>query len=55
MHGSRYVFGQGAVRSTEKAIRSGGFTRGLLWEEAEHAAKFKELLGEVVNDCTKRI
>ena len=24
------------------------------WEEAEHAAKFAELLGEVVTDSTKR-
>jgi len=24
------------------------------WEEAEHAAKFAELLGEVVTDCTKK-
>ena len=26
----------------------------LAWEEAEHAAKFAELLGEVVTDSTKR-
>ena len=24
------------------------------WEEAEHAAKFAELLGEVVTDSTKK-
>lgn len=26
----------------------------IAWEEAEHAAKFAELLGEVVTDCTKK-
>ena len=25
----------------------------IAWEEAEHAAKFAELLGEVVTDCTQ--
>jgi rubrerythrin len=41
------------------AFREGYPEIGLYWEkaayeEAEHAAKFAELLGEVVTDCTKK-
>ena len=41
------------------AHRQGYHEIGLYWEkagleEAEHAAKFAELLGEVVTDCTKK-
>ena len=31
----------------------GAFYKLAAWEEAEHAAKFAELLGEVVDPCTK--
>ena len=36
------------------AHREGYPEIGLYWEEAEHAAKFAELLGEVVTDSTKK-
>ena len=36
------------------APREGYPEIGLYWEEAEHAAKFAELLGEVVTDSTKK-
>jgi len=32
----------------------GNYWKKAGWEEAEHAAKFAELLGEVVSDSTKR-
>jgi len=32
----------------------GAFYKLAAWEEAEHAAKFAELLGEVITDSTKR-
>lgn len=32
----------------------GAFYKQAAWEEAEHAAKFAELLGEVVTDSTKK-
>ena len=40
---------------TERVIQKSVFTmRSAAWEEAEHAAKFAELLGEVVTDSTKK-
>ena len=40
---------------TERAIRRSACTgRRLLTRKAEHAAKFAELLGEVVTDSTKK-
>ena len=36
------------------AYREGYPEIGAYWEEAEHAAKFAELLGEVVTDSTKK-
>ena len=40
---------------TEKDIRrSDLYWEKAAWEEAEHAAKFAELLGEVVTDSTKK-
>ena len=40
---------------TEKDIRKSDYTgEKAAWEEAEHASKFAELLGEVVTDSTKK-
>ena len=40
---------------TEKDIRrSELYWEKAAWEEAEHAAKFADLLGEVVTDSTKK-
>ena len=40
---------------TEKDIRRSAYTgKKAAYEEAEHAAKFAELLGEVVTDSTKK-
>ncbi len=42
--------------SSQRRIPGDRFILGesCLWEEAEHAAKFAELLGEVVTDSTKK-
>ncbi len=39
---------------TEKDIRKSDLLEKAAYEEAEHAAKFAELLGEVVTDSTKK-
>ena len=44
---SRYVSGYGKELPTEKVIEIGLYWEKAAWEEAEHAAKFAELLGEV--------
>ena len=45
---------QWLVSLSEKAIRKSVYTGKAAYEEAEHAAKFAELLGEVVTDSTKK-
>ena len=55
VHRGRHVSGHGARRRTERVIpRSASTGRRAAYEEAEHAAKFAELLGEVVTPSTKK-
>ena len=43
-----------AVGDPENGVAPGTPWEKAAWEEAEHAAKFAELLGEVVTDSTKK-
>ena len=51
-----FVSGSSPVprRRTAKPFGFGEYWRRAAYEEAEHAAKFAELLGEVVTDSTKK-
>lgn len=51
---SRYVSCDGARAHREGYPEIGLYYEKAAWEEAEHAAKFAELLGEVVTDSTKK-
>lgn len=50
--GMYLAMGRAAIREGYPEI--GLFYEKAAWEEAEHAAKFAELLGEVVTDSTKK-
>ncbi len=50
----RYVLGHGSRRSSRGYPEIGLYWEKAAHEEAEHAAKFAELLGEVVTDSTKK-
>ena len=54
MHGSRHVSCDGPCRSPRGVPEIAAFWEKAAYEEAEHAAKFAELLGEVVTDSTKK-
>ena len=43
-----------ALRTARATSEIGLYWEKAAWEEAEHAAKFAELLGEVVTDSTKK-
>ncbi len=51
-----FVSGSSPVprRRTAKPFGFGLYWEKAAWEEAEHAAKFAELLGEVITDSTKK-
>ena len=42
------------LRIEKATLKSGMYYEKAAYEEAEHAAKFAELLGEVVTDSTKK-
>ena len=54
MYRSRYVPCNGKSCSQRRLSRNRPLLEKAAWEEAEHAAKFAELLGEVVTDSTKK-
>ena len=54
MFRSWYVSGNGSCRSQRRLSGNRFILEKAAHEEAEHAAKFAELLGEVVTDSTKK-
>ena len=54
MHRGRYVPGYGPCGPPRGLSEIGEYWRRAALEEAEHAAKFAELLGEVLTDSTKK-